>query len=357
MDSFYKDAGRDFSYTQIRLPDSVASELKTVARDIPENHIFYGSGDENKWKDPKGKYGRAHNAHITVKYGIEDDDPRDLVKALRAFGPVKAALGKISLFEQKDHDVVKAEVSSEDLHRLNALVREKTNNKDFHPEYIPHATIAYVKKGKGEDLVGSSLLNGHEFSVNSIVFTGKGGENTVIHLGGEKVATSFEDEWKAKQLLRDAPPLPAPEQDIRLARGMDIRLIMDQLKQGLPLSEQQQQAMYMYGAKTAQKEGNMKVSQIHEEFMQEMRKRAGTIGDRNRSIAQTKVWSGIDPNISPGDAREFAAKIESLPFIPHGAASRASGDPQAPVKGAQLNNASLDKTASIIAHSLLSRKR
>ncbi len=226
--------------------------------------------------------------------------------------------------------------------------------------------------------------------------------------GASILAPSFEDELKVMDARRQ--PLPAPEMPPTHLPGEHINLIVNKLSQGLPLSTGEQQALYQYGAKTAQKEGNesmsnvpkppvlrgkqkpikpspeadnmpnrltvppatrparptsvpgsVRTASVHktamqcELFMNEMAKQAGVIQDRNRDIAQIRIWNGMDPALSPDRARAnnvaIDSALQSVPYfghhIPSGTAARASGDPNAPaapIKGAQLN-----KTAQYLA--------
>jgi len=93
--------------------------------------------------------GRCTDPHVTVRYGFHADVTEDDVRAAVAgFGPAELRLGAVSVFENVDADVVKFTVESADLRRLRGLTA-KLPHTDTHPEYKPHATIAYVKPGLG----------------------------------------------------------------------------------------------------------------------------------------------------------------------------------------------------------------
>lgn len=59
----------------------------------------------------------------------------------------------ISLFENEKFDVLKFDVESEDLIEMNRVVSASFACNDSCSIYHPHATIAYLKKGKGEKYV------------------------------------------------------------------------------------------------------------------------------------------------------------------------------------------------------------
>lgn len=169
----------DYSSTQVQLPPSVASGMLRFSENIPN-------------EDLTPEDGREDDAHITVKFGLHDDGPEAITK-LRALlagePPIKATLGKTSLFENDDADVLKVDIRSPDLARINKKIAEELPNTDTHPEYEPHATIAYLKPGKGKLYDGQTIpgATGTAVTFSSIRFSGKDGQQTDIPLGGAQV--------------------------------------------------------------------------------------------------------------------------------------------------------------------------
>ena len=92
--------------------------------------------------------------HITVKYGLHTQDPKPVASVLKGSRPVRFKLGRTSLFspEGKEYDVVKVDVESPDLQRLNAKLRAALKATDTFPTYKPHVTVAYVKRGLGQQV-------------------------------------------------------------------------------------------------------------------------------------------------------------------------------------------------------------
>lgn len=151
---------REFSSTQVNIGGSAAKRMKALGAKIPDGDLT--------------EDGREDDTHITVKFGLHDGKPlRRLVDALSGFGPVRATLGKTSLFQNEDADVVKVSVQSPDLHRLNKLIARTVKCTDTHPTYIPHATIAYVKPGRGRKYAGDDTLAGTDLEFASVVFSAK----------------------------------------------------------------------------------------------------------------------------------------------------------------------------------------
>jgi 2'-5' RNA ligase len=163
----------EFSSTQFNLPPELAKHVKEVAKKIPD-FALHGDGRENE-------------SHVTVKYGIHSgsaDDIRNVVSSHPAF---KIKLGKISHFPDSGHgDVIKAEVHSPELHALHHKIGKATPHTDTHPEYNPHATLAYVARGLGKPLAEPhrDALDGKEALVDRIIFSSKNGNREMIPLLG-----------------------------------------------------------------------------------------------------------------------------------------------------------------------------
>jgi len=162
---------RKFSSTQFNLPEYLAKQVLKLTNKIPDEDL----ADDGKEDTP----------HITAKFGLHTDDPNDVKKLISNFGPIKIKIGKISLFNAENFDVVKMDVTGDKLFEINKLI-STLKNGDKHPTYKPHITLAYVKKGKGDQYCGESPLTGKEFSVNKLTFSGKTpGDKTIIPLTKE----------------------------------------------------------------------------------------------------------------------------------------------------------------------------
>ena len=126
-----------FSSTQANLPKEQAQKVLEVGKRIV--------ADEDVYTDPEDpSFGREGTPHITVKYGLHTENADEVRRILAKEKPFTAKLGDITIFpggENTPYDVVKADVDSPELHRLNKLIADNTEVTDTFPEYKPHVTL------------------------------------------------------------------------------------------------------------------------------------------------------------------------------------------------------------------------
>lgn len=164
-----KPGTEDHSYssTHVVLPKELGDKLIAWSKkNVPEGILDKEEG------------GREAYPHITILYGIHSEGPKPVQEVLKNEKPAKFKLGKVSLFknEDKPFDVVKVEVISLDLHRLNKELTDNLEYTNSFPKYTPHATIAYVQKGTADQLEGNTDLEGLEATVDWIEFSSKSKE-------------------------------------------------------------------------------------------------------------------------------------------------------------------------------------
>lgn len=131
-------------------------------------------------------FGREDDTHLTLLYGLDFDDPRILYKWFDHEKPFACKLGKMMIFSTSDFfDVLSISVDCSDLHRLNDKIRNIFDVPLFFPEYIPHVTIAYLRKGFGDEYIDNNTFDGITFDVNHLVFSTRSNEKIKITLGAK----------------------------------------------------------------------------------------------------------------------------------------------------------------------------
>lgn len=164
-----------FSNTQINAPKGLADKIITWCdKHINEEDVYTEEDDPT--------LGREDEPHVTVKYGLHTSDPEDVRKIVKGFGEFDVTLGKISKFESEKYDVLKAEVTSKKLQQLNKLLSESLEVTDKFPNYVPHLTLSYIKKGSCTELLGETYFKGITWTVNEIKFCSRKGEKTTLSL-------------------------------------------------------------------------------------------------------------------------------------------------------------------------------
>jgi hypothetical protein len=167
-----------------------AAQVLSLAASIPDEDL----ADDGRETDP----------HVTVLYGLHGDDPAAVRTALAGEGPIAMTLGKTKVFAatpDRPCDVVVLEVDSPDLHRLNAKLAELPNTNAY-PEYRPHATLAYVKPGRGTQYAGRG--ESVPVSVDRLVFSAPDNTRTEIPLMPTRPSGTFYLAAPAAELTRAA---------------------------------------------------------------------------------------------------------------------------------------------------------
>lgn len=114
--------------------------------------------------------GIEKETHVTVCYGLHKEVTTEQVKAaLDGLDCKEVEITGMSLFEN-DKDVLKLDVKvSKGLLALRKAVMELPNTQSF-PDYKPHVTLAYLKKGIGKKYLPSKEFT-YRMKVEEIIFS------------------------------------------------------------------------------------------------------------------------------------------------------------------------------------------
>jgi 2'-5' RNA ligase len=100
---------------------------------------------------------------------------------LQNFAPFEIVIGKVSKFPSEKYDVLKFDINGDVLHRMNESLRKLPYTSN-HPKYVPHCTIAYVKKYSCEHLLGNRDFDGTQVKIEDITFSTPNDEKTHFKL-------------------------------------------------------------------------------------------------------------------------------------------------------------------------------
>lgn len=110
---------------------------------IDKDDIYTEDGDDT--------YGLLEKPHLTILYGLHEKVTLKQVRSVfnSFLGQISIKIDGINIFENEKFDVVKFNVTKDaGLQYLHDGL-SKLPNSDEYPDYKPHITICYVKKGRG----------------------------------------------------------------------------------------------------------------------------------------------------------------------------------------------------------------
>lgn len=166
-----------FSCAMLELSDDIAPILAYWAKkNIPTESLYINSD--------QGIEGYIeNNHHITVKYGLHDDNPDKIKQLVEGFGPITVNFGNVEKFNENPlFDVLKINIVSDKLKQLNKIICDNMEYSDEWNEYNPHATLAYVKKNSCDNFIGDTFFDKLTDTINQLSFHSKTGEVYQIEL-------------------------------------------------------------------------------------------------------------------------------------------------------------------------------
>jgi hypothetical protein len=171
-----KNQTYEHSCTKVNLPEDLSKAIIKWGKDnISEEDLYIEDGEAK---------GREDDIHVTVFYGIKDDNPAEVAELFSKLKPFDIRLGLINLFkDKKEYDVLKIEVESGDLEKLHYDIEKGVDTENTYPTYNPHVTVGYVKKGTADKFVGDESFKGKTFKVKDIAFSDGKGVDLELPLG------------------------------------------------------------------------------------------------------------------------------------------------------------------------------
>ena len=169
-----KIAGQDVGWAGVAVRGSLRDKVLELVNSIDADDLFASD------KANDGADGRELDPHVTLLYGLHAKDSDPIEDAIADHTVCYVKLGDLSLFKQDDCDVLKFEIESgECLHELHNCLKELPNSETY-PEYKPHVTVAYLKKGCGEKyLEKENALKGERFRIDHVRYSPPGDAEAV----------------------------------------------------------------------------------------------------------------------------------------------------------------------------------
>lgn len=127
--------------------------LEASVKDWKEQHLD-GIDENDVYDDGTGEYGYEETPHLTLIYGIHEDeiDPSVIREVMeKNINVTRVIVDRIGSFESEEFDVLKYDVrKSKELLRLRKLFLNSFENTQTFKEYHPHITLSYMIKGKAK---------------------------------------------------------------------------------------------------------------------------------------------------------------------------------------------------------------
>ena len=124
-------------------------EIKKIHSLISPSDIYTEESDNT--------FGLEDEPHTTLLYGLHDGVSNlQVEQILNKYTYYTCKIHNPSLFENEKYDVLKFEVVGDNLHETNSDLKGLPHTTSY-PDYNPHLTIGYIKKGEGKKYV--NMLN------------------------------------------------------------------------------------------------------------------------------------------------------------------------------------------------------
>lgn len=129
------------------ISETVIDAIKDIQKNIDKDKLYDGE-DEPGWVEN----GIQKLFHITVLFGVNDNIEDEVKKVFDKYRPVHIETTNIKYFSSDpNYDVAVVRCKSEELTKIHDELKNSLENKETYPNYKPHITIAYLKKGERLD--------------------------------------------------------------------------------------------------------------------------------------------------------------------------------------------------------------
>jgi len=168
----------------VRLPDSLATEIRGYGESIPQAFLRRGNEDAPS--------GLPEHIHVTVKYGLLEEDPERVAAVVAGTEPIVIELGRASIFHNEKEAVLKIGVESPGLKALHKKLCGGLRHVNTYRDYRPHVTVAYMVKREDDPYYYRTFFDdsfaGRQFEVGQLHFSAASGLKCVISFNGEVFA-------------------------------------------------------------------------------------------------------------------------------------------------------------------------
>lgn len=183
-----ESSGYEYGCVMVEVP---VKNWKEITSYIDPEDVYTGGDDTHSIQE---------NPHLTLLYGLHKEVTTEMIKSVfdNFTDNINIVVDGIDIFENEDYDVVKFNVKADGaLQYLHDELSKFPNSNSF-PDYKPHITIAYVKKGSGKKYIKPEYKYEVK-NVDKITYSMPSGEKVKFNYKiNESVwDIEYDSEWKS----------------------------------------------------------------------------------------------------------------------------------------------------------------
>lgn len=166
-----------YSYGQVQVPiysgHAIDLAVRALHAKLPQGSLMAG--------------GIEHTPHITVRYGVKDEDYQGIRNYLSQLKPFTVKMGNTDVFpasaSSDGASVLHVQVHSPELAAINSALGNVGNFKLQDFDYTPHMTVAFMSPEVAKLYAGSPVFSKYTFNVQGIELGKRDGAKEMVRLG------------------------------------------------------------------------------------------------------------------------------------------------------------------------------
>lgn len=159
------------STVQVNLPIDIAETVRNMAESIPDSDLAGHGRDTGK-------------PHVTIRWGLDEENIEGIRKACKPYLPFIATLGKTKIFppsaSSEEAAVVYVNVTHPHFKAMNQAVAGEVLHTPSPFDYSAHVTVCYIKPEVADKYKDLDDLAGVWWPVTEVVFSNRDKEETAI---------------------------------------------------------------------------------------------------------------------------------------------------------------------------------